>query len=64
VGKVIGGWACNRGVGFGGFEFDHRLIPLKVWLRRDETGERQPGYRRDLCLRPGAIVQAQLSEFV
>ncbi len=35
-----------------------------MWLRRDETGERQPGYRRNLCLRPGAIVQAQLSEFV
>ena len=27
-----------------------------MWLRRDETGERQPGYRRNLCLRPGAIV--------
>ena len=47
------------------FGFDHRLIiPLKVWLRSDETSERQPGYRRDLCLRPGAIFQAQLSEFV
>jgi hypothetical protein len=29
-----------------------------------ETGERQPGYRRNLCLCPGAIVLAQLSEFV
>ncbi len=33
-------------------------------LRIGETGERQPGYRRNLGLRPGAIVQAQLSEYM